>query len=146
MREIVRIANTDLDGRKKVVEGIKNIKGIGHTFARAVVWAAKIDPEKKLGELSDEEIERIEAVLKDPKSHGIPSYLLNRRKDLETGEDLHLIGDEVDIKMKFDIQREIDLKTWRGIRHMYGLPVRGRRLRGTFRRGRMIKVGKKKEK
>ena len=146
MKEIVRIANTDLDGRKKVVEAIKKIKGVGHTFARAVVWAAKLDPEKKLGELSEAEIEKIEAVLKNPKAYGIPSYLLNRRKDLETGEDLHLVGDEVAIKMKFDIQREIELKTWRGIRHMYGLPVRGRRLRGTFRRGRMIKVSRKKEK
>jgi small subunit ribosomal protein S13 len=146
MKEIVRIANTDLDGKKKVVEAIKKIKGIGHTFARAVVWAAKIDPEKKLGELSDAEIERIEAVLKDPKSYGIPSYLLNRRKDLESGEDFHLVGDEVDIKMKFDIQREMELRSWKGIRHMYGLPVRGRRLRGTFRRGKRIKVPKKKEK
>ena len=146
MKEIVRIANTDLDGKKKVVEAIKKIKGVSHTFARAVVWATKIDPERKLGELSEAEIEKIEAVLRNPKAHGIPSYLLNRRKDLETGEDLHLVGDEVDIKMKFDIQREIELKSWRGTRHMYGLPVRGRRLRGTFRRGRMIKVPKKKEK
>lgn len=146
MKEIVRIRGADLNGRKNVVYGLTGIKGVGFTMAKAIVYAAKIDPKKKLGELSDEEIEKIEKVIEDPASFGIPSYLFNRRKDRETGKDIHLTGSDVEIKKKFDIQRLIEMKCWRGLRHMYGLPVRGRRLRGTFRRGKKLVLPTRKKK
>ena len=44
---------------------------------------------------------------------------------------------------KFDIQRMVDLKTYKGIRHMLGLPVRGQRTRSSFRKGRVVGVVRK---
>ena len=145
MKEIVRLGGTDLDGKKRVVYALTGIKGVGFTFAKALVFVAKIDPSKKLGELSEKEIEKLEEILKNPEKFGIPTFLFNRRKDYKSGKDIHLIGADVDIAKKFDIQRLIELKTWRGLRHAAGLPVRGRRLRGTFRRGKRIVVPKKKK-
>lgn len=145
MREIVRLGNTDLSGKKRIVHALTGIKGVGFTFAKAIVHVAKIDPRKRLGELSEEEIENLEKIIKNPSKYGIPSYLFNRRKDYKTGKDLHLIGEDIEIARKFDIQRLIAMKSWKGTRHMYGLPVRGRRLRGTFRRGRIISAAKEGE-
>lgn len=144
-KTIVRIANTDLDGEKKVVNALLNIKGLGHTMSRAVCIAAGIDPDRKLMSLSEEEIKKLEDVIKNPRAFGIPSWLLNRRFDPETGKDLHLVGQELVIKQKFDIQRMIDMKCYRGLRHMYGLPVRGQRTRSTHRKGMTVGVVRKKE-
>jgi len=141
---VVRIANTDLDGNKQLVYALKGIKGIGYTMAKAICIASGLDPKRKLGTLSSEEIELLEKVIRNPKEYGIPSFLLNRRKDLETGKDLHLVGAELDIAKKFDIQRQIELRTYRGWRHMLGQPVRGQRTRSHFReKGKVVGVIKK---
>jgi small subunit ribosomal protein S13 len=146
MKEIVRLCNTDLDGKKSVIYALAEIRGVGFTLAKAVVSAAKIDPKRKLGELSDEEIEELEKIIRNPVKYGIPSYLLNRRKDYATGKDLHLVAEEVEISRKFDVQRLMRIKSWRGVRHAAGLPVRGRRLRGTFRRGKKLVLPKREKK
>ncbi len=147
MKEVVRLGDRDLDGRKSIIHALTGIKGVGFTLAKAIVNVAKVDPKTKLGELDDKKIEELEKIIRDPAKYGIPSYLLNRRKDYATGKDLHLIGDEVYITRKFDIERLMRIKSWKGLRHSAGLPVRGRRLRGTFRRGkRIIGVSKKEVK
>jgi small subunit ribosomal protein S13 len=143
VKKIVRVLNTDLDGDKALINALRGIKGISFTFSKAVCEASGINPRTKLGSLSEADIERIEKIIKDPLSYGIPSYLLNRRKDRETGKDMHLSGADVDIYRKFDIQRMIDLKTYKGIRHMLGLPVRGQRTRSSFRKGKVVGVVRK---
>ncbi|MEM5882662.1 MAG: 30S ribosomal protein S13 [Candidatus Aenigmatarchaeota archaeon] len=142
-KKIVRILNTDLDGEKQLMYALKGIKGVSFTFSKAVCEASGINPRTKLGNLKEEEIQKIEKIIKDPLSYGIPFYLLNRRKDRETGKDVHLSGANVEIQRKFDIQRMIDLKTYKGIRHMLGLPVRGQRTRSSFRKGRVVGVIRK---
>ncbi|MEM5794394.1 MAG: 30S ribosomal protein S13 [Candidatus Aenigmatarchaeota archaeon] len=143
VRKIVRILNTDLDGEKPLMYALKGIKGVSFTFSKAVCEVAGIDQRTKLGNLSEEEVQKIEKIIKDPLSYGIPPYLLNRRKNRETGKDIHLSGADVEIQRKFDIQRMIDLKTYKGIRHMLGLPVRGQRTRSSFRKGRVVGVIRK---
>ncbi|HDD71594.1 MAG TPA: 30S ribosomal protein S13, partial [Candidatus Aenigmarchaeota archaeon] len=96
-------------------------------------------------ELSEAQIEKLEEIIKDPAKFGIPSFLFNRRKDWETGKDLHLTSSELEIQTKFDIQRMIDIKCYKGIRHMLGLPVRGQRTRSSFRKGRTVGVIRRKE-
>jgi small subunit ribosomal protein S13 len=141
---VVRIANTDLDGNKQLAYGLTKIKGIGYTMAKAVCIAAGLDPKRKLSSLSNEEIDLLEKVIRNPQQYGIPSFLLNRRKDLETGKDLHLVGAELEVAEKFDIKRQVELKTYRGWRHMLGQPVRGQRTRSKFReKGRVVGVMKK---
>lgn len=145
VKSIIRVADTDLNAEKAVIHAIKGIKGIGHTMAKAVCVAAGINPKIKLKELDEEKLKKLEDVIKDPLKFGIPSFLVNRRKDRESGKDIHLIGSDVEIVQKFDIERYISLRTYRGWRHMLGQPVRGQRTRSHFReRGKVVGVMKKK--
>jgi SSU ribosomal protein S13P len=70
--------------------------------------------------------------------------MYNRRKDYETGIDLHLVTNDVIFYARNDIEREKKIKSWRGVRHALGLKVRGQRTRTTGRTG--ITVGVRKGK
>ncbi len=142
---VVRVAGTDLDGRLKLVHGLASIKGIGVTTAHAILRKLGIDPDKRTGFLTQEEIELIEEAIRDPLSKGIPAWMLNRRKDYETGKDMHLVGSDLIFKAKQDIEREKKIKSWRGIRHALGLKVRGQRTHTTGRLGVTVGVTKKRK-
>lgn len=134
---------TDIDGTKKVIYGISKIRGVGPNFAHAVVKAARINPDARIGGLSEAEMTRVEDVIRDPLKHGIPVRLVNRRKDVETGRDMHLTGPDLALKIKGDIDFMKDIRTWKGIRHSLGLKVRGQRTRTTGRSGKAVGVKKK---
>ncbi len=142
-RLILRFMGTDIDGTKKVAYGLGKIRGVGPNLAFAVVRAAKINPEARMGALSDGELSRVEDVIKDPLKHGIPPRMVNRRKDIETGRDMHLVGADLALKIKSDIDLMKDIKSWKGIRHSLGLKVRGQRTRTTGRSGKAVGVKKK---
>ncbi len=142
-RHIVRVIGTDLDGSKKVAYGISKIRGVGPNFAHAVVRVSKVNPEARIGTLSEGEISRIEDAIRDPAKHGVPSRLLNRRKELETGRDTHLVGPDLALRIKADVDFMKDIRTWKGIRHSLGLKVRGQRTRTTGRSGKAVGVKKK---
>ena len=144
-RYIVRIAGTDIDGTLTLPHGLAKIKGIGYNTAMAIIRLLGLDPNKKIGYLTDEEIARIEEAVKDPSKIGVPSWMFNRRKDYETGKDMHLIGAELIYYARRDIEREIKIGSWRGIRHKLGLKVRGQRTRTTGRTGMTVGVAKKKK-
>lgn len=144
MRTIIRVINTDLNGEKPIIHAIRKIKGINYSMSKAICKVANLDPDKKLGSLDDKELEKLETVIKDPLKYNIPTFFANRRKDIETGKDMHLSGMDLTVSRKFDIQRHIDLKTYRGWRHMLGQPVRGQRTRSSFReKGRAVGVMRK---
>ncbi len=142
-KHIVRLAGKDLTGEKQTQLALADLKGVSSTFARAVAYAADIDPFTKLGNLNKEQVERLEQVLKNPAEHGIPSWMLNRRKDYDTGKDLHLLGANVAMATRADIGRERRIRSRRGIRHELGLPVRGQRTRTTGRKGLVVGVKRK---
>ncbi len=143
-RALVRVANTDLMGDKKVGEAIRGIKGISYTFARALIHAANIPFDVKLSTLKPEQLQKLEEIIKNPENFGIAPYILNRRKDPEVGKDVHLIGQDLTAQMRFDVQKQVDLKTYKGFRHMLGQPVRGQRTRAHFRaKGRVVGVMRK---
>lgn len=144
-RYIVRITDKDIDGSLRAVYALKRIQGISVSLANAILKTAGIDPQMRAGFLTEAEIERIEEIIKDPAKYGIPSWLLNRRKDLEKGRDLHLIGADLALSVKMDVERMKDIRSWRGYRHAYGLKVRGQRTRTTGRKGKTIGVKKKKQ-
>lgn len=143
MRVIVRALGTDLDGDKSVAHAILKVKGVSYSFANAICKAAKIDPHKKLGSFTESEMAELEKAIKEPTEYGVPAWIENRRKDIESGKDLHVSGTDVDVAKKFDIQRMVDKKTYKGVRHMLGLPVRGQRTRSSFRHGRAVGVVRK---
>ncbi|MCE4613341.1 MAG: 30S ribosomal protein S13 [Desulfurococcales archaeon] len=144
-RYIVRIAGTDIDGNLKLPYGLATIKGIGYTTALGIVRMLGLDPERRIGFLSDEEIRKIEAAVSSMDRLGMPSWMYNRRKDYETGEDRHLIGADLLFHARRDIEREIKIGSWRGVRHRLGLKVRGQRTHTTGRLGMTIGVKKKRK-
>lgn len=142
-KHIVRIAGKDLAGDNHVQLALSDIKGVSVALARAVTYVAEIDPTEKLGNLNAEQIRKLEDVLKNPGDHGIPIWMLNRRKDYESGKDMHLLGADIDMAVRSDIGRERRIRSRRGIRHELGLPVRGQRTRTTGRKGLTVGVKRK---
>jgi small subunit ribosomal protein S13 len=141
VKTLVRILNTDLDGEKSIIRGLTKIKGIKYTLTKAICNVSGLDPNKKLKELTEKDIIKLEEVIKDPLKFGVPVFLVNRRRDIETGKDMHLTGLDLDLVKKFDIQRYVNLRTYRGWRHMLGQPVRGQSTRSSFRtKGRSVGV------
>jgi small subunit ribosomal protein S13 len=135
---LVRILSEDIEGKMKVYAGLTKIKGVSWGVANAVCKVLKLDKNKKIGSLSPEEIKKISEFIKDPK---IPGYLLNRRKDFETGENRHLSGSDLELQKEFDIKRLKKIKSYRGLRHAAGLPTRGQRTKGHFRKNKTKGAG-----
>ena len=142
-RHIVRIAGKDLSGGRRVQLALSDLKGISMMTARAVAYLAKVDPMVKLGSLNKDEVARLEEVLAQPQAHGMPGWMLNRRKDEDTGKDIHIIGADIDRTLRSDIALERRIRSRRGIRHELGLPVRGQRTRSTGRKGMVVGVKRK---
>jgi small subunit ribosomal protein S13 len=146
---IVRIAGSTLNGDFELSHAIARVKGIGYNMAHAVSLAIErklgINPGIKIGTLSEQQIESIESILKNPGANDVPGFLLNRRKDMETGTDMHFIATDLIVKTRQDIDNDVKIQTWRGFRHQYGQKVRGQRTRSTGRTGATIGVTKKKE-
>ncbi|MEM1686817.1 MAG: 30S ribosomal protein S13 [Candidatus Aenigmatarchaeota archaeon] len=148
-RPVVRLIDTDIDGTLPIRRAIWKIKGVSFSYGNAVCKVFKevtgIDREFLIGNLNDEQIQILEDIIRNPQKYNIPSWLYNRRKDIYDGKDYHIVGDDVKIKMQFDIKREIELGTYRGWRHKLGQPVRGQRTRSHFRRGQTVGVIRSKE-
>jgi small subunit ribosomal protein S13 len=142
---IVRIANTDLDGDKKVVHALTAIKGVGNRVAEVLVNRTGIPRDEKIGNLSDEEEDRLEKYLLEL-SDETPGWLLNKQKDVWTGEDLHLLGSEMDMRKQEDINILKKIRCYRGIRHEKGQKVRGQRTKAHGRTGLTVGVVKKAQK
>jgi len=139
---LVRIANTDLDGNKAIYPALRKIKGVSFVFSNALCKINDINPEKKAGNLSDDEIKKLEHTLKSLSK--IPSWLFNRRRDYDDNVDKHILASTLKLTQEFDVKRMKKIKSYRGMRHAFGLPVRGQRTRGNFRRGKSVGVQKKK--
>jgi small subunit ribosomal protein S13 len=140
-RHIVRIANTDLDGNKQVFYGLRKIKGVSTMMANAVCFAANVQKMKKVGVLTDDEIKKLDDVVKNVYRHNLPLWMFNRRKDPETGEDKHLIGPDMAFVTDTDIKRMRMIRSYRGVRHSLGLPVRGQRTKSNFRKTKRLGKG-----
>ena len=141
-RHIVRIVGNDIHGDRNMLIGLTQIRGIGYAFASALLDSLKIDPHNNIGFLSDDQVKSIENIIKNPESAKFPSWFLNRRKDLPTGKDMHLITSDIEFSVRTDIEREKTANSWRGFRHTFGLKVRGQRTRTTGRKGGAVGVQK----
>ena len=126
-QHIVRIVGNDIHGDRKAIVGLTQIRGIGYNFANAILDSLNIDPNSNIGHLSEEQVSAIEKIIKNPLSEDFPSWFLNRRKDVLTGKNFHLITSDIALTVRNDIEREKNTNSWRGYRHMYGLKVRGQR-------------------
>ncbi|MFQ6059992.1 MAG: 30S ribosomal protein S13 [Thermoplasmata archaeon] len=141
-RYIVRIANTDLDGNKSVVIALTRIKGVGTRLAEVIADNVRVPRWEKIGKLSESQTDAIEGLIEEL-SVSVPSWLLNRKKDFETGDDLHITGPELEMVRRNDINRMRMIRCYRGIRHERGQKVRGQRTRSNARKGLTVGVRRK---
>lgn len=152
IKGIVRILGSDVGGNKKVEDALRQVKGVSHNMAHTLRVLAGYDDKKKIGLLPKEELTMLEDMIKNPLKHGVPVWMVNRRKDIVTGDDKHISSTDLDMSLNMDIKRLVEIRTRRGLRLSWGLPVRGQRTRAGYthpprrikRRGNVIGVSKKK--
>ncbi len=145
-RHLVRIMDTDLDGNKSIGQALHKIKGISFMYSHAICKLAQIDTTKKAGILNDSEIAKLDDVMKNPMQYNIPSWMLNRRKDYEDGEDKHLFTSDLIYARENDIKIMKKIKSFKGIRHILGQPVRGQKTKSNFRKNKGKVMGVKRAK
>jgi small subunit ribosomal protein S13 len=108
---VARIAGIDLPDNKKVLYALPHIHGIGPFSARRILAAAGIDPDRKVKDLSEEEVAEI-------------------RKEIDSN---YTVEGELRADVSSNIKRYIEIGSYRGARHRAGLPVRGQRTRTNAR-------------
>jgi small subunit ribosomal protein S13 len=137
--------NTDLDGKKQTISALRKIKGVNYSMANAACVISGISRGKKIGELSDAEVKKLNDTLSDT-ANLIPVWMLNRRKDSETGASKHLFTSAIDFTKDMDLRVMKRIKSYRGVRHSFGLPVRGQRTKSNFRKNKGKGLGVVKSK
>ncbi len=135
-RHIVRIAETDIDGSRPLYTALRKIRGVSFMFSNAICHTCGINRLKIVGELTIDEIKKLESILLDPVSYGIPNWMMNRRKEYEKGVDLHMIGTDLRVQVDNDIKLMKKIRCYKGVRHMIGQPVRGQSTKSNFRKNK----------
>lgn len=107
---MARIAGINIPVQKHIAIGLTSIFGIGRSSAKQICLKAKVSPEKKVKDLSDNEVEAIR--------QGVAGYKVEG--DLRR-------------EVSMNIKRLMDLGCYRGLRHRKGLPLRGQRTRTNAR-------------
>lgn len=143
-QHILRVLNTNIDGRRKVMFALTAIKGVGRRFSNMVCKKADVDLNKRAGELSDEEVEKLITIMSNPRQYKIPDWFLNRQKDIKDGKYSQVTSNALENKLREDLERLKKIRAHRGLRHYWGLRVRGQHTKTTGRRGRTVGVSKKR--
>ena len=146
-RGIVRIAGKDIKGHVSLKHSLLNVRGLSHTLSLSVsnVLSNKLglSPDIPVGELSDDQIEKIDSVLFSLENYDIPYYLLNRNKNPFDGKSKHVIMNDLIFAVTQDIEKMKKHYSWKGYRHSYGQKVRGQKTRNTGRTGMAVGVLRK---
>jgi ribosomal protein S13 len=145
---IVRVIGKDLDGTKSIDLAIQGIKGIGQRMGGLIASEFRKEnksaAKKLLGELTNEEIKKLEAIILAPHNHNMPTWALNRQKDFEEGKNKHLTMNDLAFALRNDLTRMAEVKSYKGLRHMWGLTVRGQKTKSRHRgKGGTVSVLKK---
>ena len=123
--------------------GLTSVKGVGVRTALQICKIAEVDKDKLGGHLTDEEQEKIRNAIESYPTE-VPLWMLNRQRDIETGDELHLFSVDVSMTQEDDIARLRATKAYRGLRHAARKRVRGQRTRSNGRTGLTLGVQRKK--
>jgi small subunit ribosomal protein S13 len=137
------MADTDMDGQKTLATALTAVRGVGPRTAIQICKNTGFDPASLAGHLSAEEQETLRVAI-EGYAETVPLWMLNRQRDLETGDELHLTGQQVSLTLEDDINRLRTMKCYRGVRHASGNKVRGQRGRSNGRGGLTLGVSRKK--
>ncbi|KAG8493550.1 hypothetical protein CXB51_011060 [Gossypium anomalum] len=213
-QHILRVLNTNVDGKQKIMFALTSIKGIGRRFANIVCKKADIDMNKShfevksqvsaldgrwklpsfstvevegisgrvvthvdkarvvkrtllsetfwfkpregdvlvitflviimAGELTAQELDNLMTIVANPRQFKIPDWFLNRQKDYKDGKYSQVVSNALDMKLRDDLERLKKIRNHRGLRHYWGLRVRGQHTKTTGRRGKTVGVSKKR--
>merc|ERR1712130_469034 len=133
-QHILRLLNTNIDGRIKIMYALTKIRGVGRRYSNLVCKKADVDLHKRAGELTQEELERIVQIMQNPTHYKIPAWFLNRQNDITDGKDYHTLANNMESKLRDDLERLKKIRAHRGIRHSFGWRVRGQHTKTTGRR------------
>lgn len=100
---MARISGVDLPRDKRIEYGLTYIYGIGHTTAVEILNATKVNPDTRVKDLTEDDVSKIRDYIE---------------------KNLHVEGD-LRREVNQNIKRQIEIGSYRGIRHRKGLPVRG---------------------
>lgn len=145
IKYIVRLANTNLDGTRRAVYALSNIRGIGYRTAEILLKKMNIPRTVKLGEIEDSKIEEIKDVIENRYAEIYPNWTLNHQKDIQTGENLLKVGPDLGVALQDDVNRMRRTRSYKGTRHEKGKKVRGQRTRSNGRKGLAVGVLRKRE-
>ena len=106
-----RIAGVNIPDNKQIEIALTYIYGIGRSLSRSILNTAKVDSQKKASQLTADEVNRLKEIIE--KNFKIEGDLRRERM--------------------MNIKRLKDIGTWRGLRHIKGLPVRGQRTKTNTR-------------
>ena len=123
-QHIIRVLNTNVDGREKVMYSLTKIKGIGRRFSNLVCKKAEIDLGKRAGELSAAELESLMVIVSNPRQFRIPDWFLNRKHDFKDGKFSQVVSNQLDTKLRDDLERLKKIRNHRGLLHYWGVRVR----------------------
>merc|ERR1712243_390550 len=143
-QHILRVMNTNLEGKRNTMFAITAIKGVGRRFANIALKKADIDMSKRAGKLTDEEVERVVTIISTPRQYKIPDWFLNRQKDIKDGKTTQVLSNFLDNKLREELERRKKICAPGGLSHYWGVRVRGQHTKTTGRRGRTVGVSKKK--
>merc|ERR1719284_1842985 len=143
--QLLRMMNTNVNGKHKVGFALRVIKGIGRRFAILVCKIAQIDLDRRAGELTEEEMNKITDIFAKPQDYGIPKWFLNRQRCIKEGTYSQLYSNMVDTRLREDLERMKKVRNHRGLRHFWGLKVRGQKTKSTGRTGRPLVLPRRSE-
>merc|ERR1719216_221859 len=141
---LLRMMNTNINGKHKVGYALRVIKGIGRRFAILCCKIAQIDINRRAGDLTEEEINKISDIFAKPTDYGIPKWFLNRQRCIKDGSWSQIYSNMVDTRLREDLERMKKVRNHRGLRHFWNLKVKGQKTKSTGRTGKTLGVTKKK--
>ncbi|AGO61229.1 30S ribosomal protein S13 [Ferroplasma acidiphilum] len=142
---IVRIANKDIRGERRMDLGLADINGVGERLANILIKKLNLDRNRQIGDLSEDEVLEIRKYVESKEYEGMPVWLLNHRKDVATGKNFNLLSNDLILKINDDINLMKKMRSYRGLRHEQGHKVRGQRTRSNGRHGLSMGVIRKRQ-
>ncbi len=142
---IVRIASKDIKGERPIKLALADIRGVGDRLSSIIVKKFNLDPNQKIGELSEDKILEIRGYVENKEYKDLPLWLLNHRNDITTGKSFNLLSNDLDLQINDDINLMKKMRSYRGLRHETGHKVRGQKTRSNGRHGLSMGVIRKRE-
>ena len=104
---------------------------INGTFVSILFPLASFRIVASAGDLNSDELERLVTIIQNPTQFKIPTWFLNRQKDIIDGKNSQILSNGVDSKLRDDLERLKKIRAHRGLRHYWGLRVRGQHTKTT---------------